>query len=58
MGYKLMDVMKHLPQDIFIAMPLLKVWQTKAKEEVSPFKVTMTLLDTNQYSSVLGIKLS
>ena len=53
-----MDVMKHLPQDIFIATPLLKVWQTKAKEEVSPFKVTMTLLDTNQYSSVLGIKLS
>ena len=35
------------PQDIFIVVPSLEGWPTKAKEAPSPHKVRLTLLDTN-----------
>ena len=35
------------PQDIFIVVPSLEGWPTKAKEAPSPHKVRPTLLDTN-----------
>ena len=42
------------PEGIFIVIPSLKGWPTKAKEALSPHEVRLTPLDTNPVFQCLG----
>ena len=42
------------PKGIFIMIPSLEGWPTKAKEAPSPHEVRPTLLTPTQYFNVLG----
>ena len=43
-----------IPQGIFIMIPSLEGWPTKAKEAPSPHEVKLILLDTNPVFQCLG----
>ena len=50
----MVDVMKHLPhKGVFIVIPTLEGWLTKAKEAAA-HDVKVTLLDTNPVFQCLG----
>ena len=50
-GARLVNIIKHLPNKVFIVVPSLEGWPTKAKEAPkeapSPPEVRLTLLVTN-----------
>ena len=55
---RLVDVIKHTPKGIFLVIPSLEAWSTKAEEAPSTDEVRLTLLETNPVFQFLGKKLN